>query len=141
MKYLVTTDNRGYVLNITHTGTIRDYVELDLDEYDLEKKRAYKLGKNALIFDEEEWERISTQNDYEADMKEIAELKLFLEETDFYSLRAWEEIMALTNPMTWVADVIKITVKYSKNYKSILAQRVAAWKRIDELEEKWRSNL
>ena len=58
MKYYVTTDVRGYVLNITHTGTIKDYVELNLDEYDLEKKRAYKLGKNKLIFDPDEWAKI-----------------------------------------------------------------------------------
>lgn len=139
MKYYVTVDARGYILTITHTGTVRDYVELNLDEYDLNKKRAYRLGKNALIFDADEWERISTQNEYEKDMKEIAELQAFLEETDYYSLRAWEEIMTLTNPVTWVADVIKITVKYSKNYKSILEQRVSAYQRIDELEGKWKT--
>ena len=138
MKYYITTDKRGYVLNIVHTGTFRDYVELDLDKYDLEKKRAYKLGKNDLIFDEEEWKRISAQADYDADMKEIANLQSFLEETDFYSLRAWEEIMSLTNPLTWVADVIKITIKYTANYKDILSKRVKAWKRIDELLNKWK---
>ena len=114
MKYFVSTDSRGYVLNITHTGSSRDFVELDLDEYDLSKKRAYRLGKNTLIFDADEWSRISTQSEYEADMKEIAELQSFLEETDCYSLRAWEEIMALTNPLTWVSDAIKITIKYSR---------------------------
>lgn len=138
MKYFVSTDSRGYVLTIVHTGTIKDYVELNLDEYDLEKKRAYRLGKNRLIFDEEEWERICNEEEYEADMKELAELKAYLEETDFYSLRAWEEIMALNNPITWVADVIKITIKYSKSYKVVLLKRIEAWKRIDEIEEKWK---
>lgn len=138
MKYFVSTDSRGYVLTIVHTGTIKDYVELNLDEYDLEKKRAYRLGKNRLIFDEEEWERICNEAEYEADMKELAELKAYLEETDFYSLRAWEEIMSLSNPITWVADVIKITIKYSKNYRVVLLKRIEAWKRIDEIEEKWK---
>lgn len=138
MKYFVSTDSRGYVLTIVHTGTIKDYVELNLDEYDLEKKRAYRLGKNRLIFDEEEWARICNEAEYEADMKELAELKAYLEETDFYSLRAWEEIMSLSNPITWVADVIKITIKYSKNYKVVLAERIETWKRIDEIEEKWK---
>lgn len=133
MKYFVTVDTRGYVLNITHTGTIRDYVELNLDEYDLTKKRAYKLGKNALIFDSAEWDRIVAEEQKKADEKEIASLQSFLQNTANYPMRAWEEIMALTNPITWVADVIKITVKYSKEYKKILAQRVQAWKRLDEL--------
>lgn len=133
MKYFVTVDSRGYVLSITHTGTIRDYVELDLDKYDLSKKRAYKLGRNALIFDSAEWDRIVAEEQKKADEKEIASLQSFLSETANYPMRAWEEIMALTNPITWVADVIKITVKYSREYRTILAQRVEAWKRIDEL--------
>ena len=133
MKYFVTVDARGYVLNITHTGTIKDYVELNLDEYDLTKKRAYKLGKNALIFDSAEWDRIVAEEQEKANAKEIASLQSFLRETANYPMRAWEEIMALTNPITWVADVIKITIKYSKEYKQILKQRVEAWKRLDEL--------
>lgn len=133
MKYYVVVDARGYVLNITHTGTIRDYVELNLDEYDLSKKRAYKLGKNALIFDSAEWNRIVAEEQKKADEKEIASLQSFLLETSNYPMRAWEEIMALSNPITWVADVIKITIKYSREYRTILAQRVEAWKRIDEL--------
>lgn len=133
MKYFVTVDARGYVLNITHTGTIKDYVELNLDEYDLTKKRAYKLGKNTLIFDSAEWDRIVAEEQKKADEKEIASLQSFLRETTNYPMRAWEEIMALTNPITWVADVIKITIKYSKEYKQILKQRVEAWKRLDEL--------
>lgn len=133
MKYYVVVDARGYVLNITHTGTIRDYVELNLDEYDLSKKRAYKLGKNALIFDSAEWDRIVAEEQKKADEKEIASLQSFLLETSNYPMRAWEEIMALSNPVTWVADVIKITIKYSREYRTILAQRVEAWKRIDEL--------
>lgn len=133
MRYFVTIDARGYVLNITHTGTIKDYVELNLDEYDLTKKRAYRLGKNALIFDSAEWDRIVAEEQEKANAKEIASLQSFLRETANYPMRAWEEIMALSNPITWVADVIKITVKYSKEYKQILKQRVEAWKRLDEL--------
>ena len=133
MKYFVTVDARGYVLNITHTGTIKDYVELNLDEYDLTKKRAYRLGKNALLFDSAEWDRIVAEEQEKANAKEIASLQSFLRETANYPMRAWEEIMALTNPITWVADVIKITIKYSKEYKQILKQRVEAWKRLDEL--------
>ena len=134
MKYYVVSDGRGYILSVNHTGTFKDYVELDLSQYDLTKIRAYKLGKDELIFDEEEWARIEANRQQIADKKEIASLKAFLAETANYPMRAWEEIMALTNPITWVADVIKITVKYSKEYRTILEQRVAAWKRLDELD-------
>ena len=136
MKYEVITDYQKYVQVIRHTGTIRDYVELDLDQYDLSEDRiyAYKLGKNELIWDEARYQEILEQKQKEADQKEIAELEAFLRETDEYPTRAWEEIMALTNPVTWVADVIKITVNYSKKYKTVLQQRVQAWTRLDELK-------
>ena len=133
MKYFVSVDGRGYVLSVSHTGTIRDYVELDLEQYDLSKIRAYKLGKNALIFDEEEWNRIVAEEQKKADLKEIAQLQSFLEETNDYPTRAFEEIMALSNPVTWIADVIKINIKYKKQYAEVLQQRVNAWKRLDEL--------
>ena len=140
MKYYVTTDVRGYVLNITHTGTIKDYVELNLDEYDLEKKRAYKLGKNKLIFDPDEWAKISAEKEKTADFKEVDELLSFLYETDYIISRACEEILALNNPLTWVADVIRINIKYSKQYFETLAQRVKARNRIEEIYEKWGRN-
>lgn len=140
MKYYVTVDVRGYVLNIVHTGTIRDYVELNLDDYDLTKKRAYKLGKNKLIFDQKEWERISSENEKKADFKEIDELKSFLYETDYITSRAYEEILSLTNPLTWIADVIKINIKYTREYAQTLAQRVKARNRIEEIYDKWGRN-
>jgi hypothetical protein len=140
MKYFVSTDTRGYVLNIVHTGTIKDYVELNLDEYDLTKKRAYKLGKNKLIFDEEEWNKITTEQEKEKDFKEVDELKSFLYETDYITSRAFEEILSLTNPITWVADVIKINIKYTKMYAETLTERVKARNRIEEIYDKWGRN-
>ena len=53
MKYQVICDSDGYVSIIRHTGTKKDFVELDLSQYDLSnnKLHAYMLGKNELIFD------------------------------------------------------------------------------------------
>ena len=99
------------MLSVNHTGTIKDYVELDLSQYDLEKIRAYKLGKNQLIFDQEEWDRIESEKQQIANEKEIASLQAFLLETSNYPMRAWEEVLTLTNPLTFVADVIKILAK------------------------------
>lgn len=135
MKYEVITDFQGYVQVIRHTGTIKDYVELDLSQYNLEDDRlfAYKLGKNKLIFDANKYEEIKAAKQKISDQKEIKSLKQFLTSTDYLTARAFEEIMALNNPLTWVADVIKINVKYSKMYKDVIAERIAARKRIEEL--------
>ena len=141
MRYEVITDFNKYVQIIRHTGTARDFVELDLEQYDLSEDRiyAYRLGKNELIFDESKYEEILAEKQRKADEKEVIELEEFLEKTNNYPMRAWEEIMGLTNPLTWVTDMLKITIKYSKEYKTILAERLAAWNRLDELKNKRRT--
>lgn len=134
MKYYVTTAN-GYVLTIVHTGTKKDYVELNLDDYDLSGDRlhAYKLGKNQLIFDEKEYQRILSEKQIKQNQAEITELQAKLTETDYIVSRAFEEVMSLTNPLTWVADVIKIMIKYSAKYKEVIANRKSWRERIEEL--------
>ena len=140
MKYEVITDAEGYVLAIQHTGTVRDYVELNLEEYNLKEDRiyAYKLGKNELIFDEEKYEEICKEHEKEADFKEIAELKQKLTDSDYIMARWGEEIVSLENPLTWATDVVKINIKYSKEYKDAFANRRKWRARIEELEEKWK---
>lgn len=140
MKYEVITDAEGYVLAIQHTGTVRDYVELNLEEYNLKEDRiyAYKLGKNELIFDEEKYEEICKEHEKEADFKEIAELKQKLTDSDYIIARWGEEIVSLENPLTWISDVIKINIRYTKEYKDAFANRRKWRARIEELEEKWK---
>lgn len=139
MKYEVILDLRGYVSLIRHTGTVRDYVELNLEDYDFTEDRihAYKLGKNELIFDPVRYEEIQKDKEHKADEKEISELKAYLYETDYITSRCFEEIMALDNRLTWIVDVLVITAKYSKQYREALARRVWARARIEELENKW----
>lgn len=136
MKYQVILDLQGYVSIIRHTGTVRDFVELNLEDYDLtnDKLHAYKLGKNKLIFDENRYQEILKEKQKKEDEKEISSLKSFLKETDYITARCFEEIMALDNRLTWVIDVIAITLKYRQQYKEALAKRVWARKRIEELE-------
>lgn len=135
MKYEVITNNQGYVQIIRHTGTKRDFVELDLDKYDLTEDRifAYKLGKNELIFDEKRYQEILDAKQHKADLKEIADLKEKLNGTDWIMAKWVEEILALNNPLTWVADVIKINIKYMKDYSQTIADRKAWRERIEEL--------
>lgn len=138
MKYEVILDLRGYVSLIRHTGTIKDFVELNLEDYDLTEDRihAYKLGKNELIFDENRYAEIQAEKQHKAGEKEVSELKAFLYETDYITARCFEEIMALDNRLTWIIDVLVITAKYTKQYKEVLAKRVWARARIEELENR-----
>ena len=71
-----------------------------------------------------------------ADEKEIADLEQKLNETDYIIARWGEEIVSLDNPITWIADVIKINVKYAKEYKEAFANRKVWRERIEELRRK-----
>lgn len=136
MKYQVLTDRNGYVLSIKQTGTKMDFVSLDLDKYDLSDGRifAYQLGKNTLIWDEKRWNELQAIEQQKADTKEINSLKEMLNSTDWIMAKWVEEILSLNNPLTWVADVIKINIKYLKEYKQTIADRKSWRKRIEELE-------
>lgn len=136
MKYYVTTID-GYVFTIAHTGTKKDFVELNLEDYDLSENRiyAYKLGKDELIFDPKRYEEICAVEQKKKDEKEISELQRLLNETDYIIARWGEELISLDNPLTWITDVIKVNLKYAKMYKETLINRKAWRERIEELRK------
>jgi len=136
MKYEVVTDSNGYCVYIRHTGTKRDYVELNLDDYDFTNGRmaAYKLGKNELIFDNSKWSQINKVSEEENNKREIQTLKDRLLETDYIAAKWLEEIIALDNPLTWIRDIIAINIKYSKEYRDTIRKRKTWRQRIKELE-------
>lgn len=135
MKYDVILDADKYVEIIRHTGTIRDYVELNLNDYDLSDGRihAYKLGKNCLIWDQNRWDQILADRQAAADQAEIKDLKQKLNDSDYIIDRTFEDVMALNNPLTFITDIIKIMTDYRKKYAEMLLQRKAWRKRIEEL--------
>ena len=135
MKYEVITDPQGYCQIIRHTGTFRDYVELNLDDYVFEDGRlfAYKLGKNRLIWDESKWQEILAERQEAADQQEIKTLKEKLNETDYIMARWAEDIMGLDNRLTWIVDAIAISLKYSKQYSETIRNRKRWRERIEEL--------
>ena len=134
MKYEVITDYQRYVQVIRHTGTIRDFVELDLDQYDLTEDRiyAYKLGKNELIFDEEKYKQILEEKQEEADQKEIEQLYKELQATDEEMLAFLEDMFSLKNPLTFISDLISLMKKYSM----LVVARQQIRQRIRELQYK-----
>lgn len=139
MRYSITLDNDGYVQNIYRTGNPRiDVYELNLSRYDLTGLRlhAYRVGKNRLIFDEARYNLLLESEQVKSNEKEVKTLKEKLNESDYIVARAFEEVMSLTNPLTWVADVIKIMLKYSSKYKDVIADRKNWRERIEELQNK-----
>lgn len=138
MKYFVTVDARGYVVSIVHTGTIKDFADLNLEDYDITdgRIRAYKLGKNRLIFDEQEYQNILNDRQKAQDEAEIEGLEQKLNETDYIMARYTEELLGLNNPLTWITDVIKLNVKYTKQYAEAIANRKKWRERIEELRNK-----
>lgn len=139
MRYSIAFDKDGYVQSIYVTGNPRkDVYNLDLTKYDLTglRKFAYKLKNNELVFDDDKYNSLVNEDIRKNNEKEIVTLKEKLTDSDYIVARAFEEVLALNNPLTWVADVIKISVKYSAKYKEVIANRKTWRERIEELQNK-----
>lgn len=138
MKYFVSIDKDKYVLNIQHTNSPLDYLELNLEDYDLTglRKFAYKVGKDTLIFDEDRYLQLLNEQTLKDNEKEIAELQVKLNESDYLVARTFEQVMELTNPLTFVADVLKILAQFKAKYKDVIKNRQAWRTRIEELRNK-----
>ena len=134
MKYYVTTDGSGYVLNITHTGTAKDFCELNLEEYDLtdDRKNAYKLGKNCLIFDEQRYTEIKKEKQDKEDKKEIEVLKKMLADTDWIMVKMAEDMI----PCTTFPQIRRVLSDTYAEHKETIDMRKVWRKRIEELENK-----
>lgn len=138
MRYEVITDSDGYVQVIRHTGTpSRDFVELNLADYNFDNNRmyAYKLGKDELIFDADKYEIIHEELVRKEDQKQIAILEQQLAETDYIGSKWADEVMQLTDPLTFQSDLMKINSKFETEYRDVLEQREAWRKEIEELED------
>lgn len=139
MKFQIITDQEGYCVLIRHTGTKLDFIDLNLEDYDFsnERLKAYKLDGNKLIFDESRYAQIQKSNQEKSEKTEILDLEQRLKETDYIISKWGEEIIALDNPITWISDVIKISVKFVREYKDTLERRKTWRKRIKELRDKY----
>lgn len=133
MLYTVNTDINNYVLSLSHTD--HDNIELNLEELELNYLSAYKLIDNILVLDEVKKAKLIEQEEQTAKDENIKELKSYLKDTDYITARAFEEVMALNNPLTFIADMIAILVKYSTQYKDVIAQRKIVRAEIEELEK------
>lgn len=133
MLYTVTTDDNGYILSISHTK--EDSIELDLKEMDLRYLGAYQLSKGVVTLDEAVKKELEDEMKHEADQERIEELKMFLQSTDGIMSEMIEDMLSLNNPVTFIADLIKLMADYSARYKDVIAQRKEARREIDEKEK------
>ena len=100
MKYDVVTDDEGYVVLIRHTGTPRDFVELDLSLYDFEDGRlnAHYLTKNGLlIFDRNRYASMQAAEQAKQNKEEIAVLEDRLTDTDYVCVKQIDDMIVLSS--------------------------------------------
>ncbi len=135
-KYYVQVDENGYVIAISQTGNWQlDTVELDLLDYNLTGKfiSTYRLVDGKLVQDPVKLAEVVSEQTKISNTRRIEYLKGLLSQTDYITSKWAEEIMSLDNRLTWLVDAIAISVKYMKEYKEILQQRIAWRKEIEDL--------
>lgn len=132
-KYTLTLDKNNFILSIAHTEN--DNIELDISKINLRYLGAYQLIDGDIVLNEERKAEIIDEEE-EADKQiEITELKEYLISTSDVANDFVEQLFSLTNPLTFVSDLISLMSLYKNTYKSILEQRKQARERIKELEK------
>lgn len=132
MLYTVNLDEDRYILSISHTKN--DNVDIDISLLDFRYLNAYRLINSEIILDEIKKAELIAEEVQKNAEEEIRKLKQKLNETDYIFAQELEEISSLSNPVTLIADFIKILVSYSSKYKDVISNRKAWRDRIKELE-------
>lgn len=128
MRANLTLDQNNYILTLKKA--IDGEYEVP-DDIDLNFLNCYYLSEGKFLFDEEKYKQVKEKD---GNRNEIESLQKQLNATDYILAKYCEEILALNNPLTWIADVIKVNLKYISQYSDIIKQR-AEWRaRIKELE-------
>ena len=79
---------------------------------------------------------MSSSSTIKDNQKEINELQQKLNESDYLVARTFEQVMELTNPLTFIADVLKILAQFKAKYRDTIKNRQAWRTRIEELRNK-----
>ena len=129
MRANITFDVNGYAINFAQA--LDGQYELPLT-FDIDFLRCYHLVDNELTLDEE---KKASALEEEEKQVEISDLQSKLNGTDYIIARTFEEIMALDNPLTFIADFIKILKSFKSKYAEQLKNRKAWRERIEELQD------
>lgn len=127
MRANVLFDDDDYIICFKQASD-GDY---ELPDMNLGCINCYHLVDGEIVLDQEKADSVLTENN---NRNEIQILQKKLNNTDYIVARAFEEVLSLNNPLTFVADIIKIMVKYSAEYKTQLVERKTWRARIEELQ-------
>ena len=127
--FTINLDKDNYILSISHTQN--DNVEIDLSTLDLRYLNAYKYENSKVILDEKKKAELIAEEESREKADEITELKEQLQGTDEDILAMLEDIGSLTNPLTFVTDLIALVKKYA----TLIAERKNIREQIKELED------
>ena len=133
MLYTINTDKNNFVLSISHTDN--DNIDIDIEAIELEYLNAYELAGNKLIMNQDRKNEIEQERQQKAKETEIESLKRSLSETDYIVDEAFENVLTLDNPVTFISDFIKILVQYNSKYATVIANRKIWRDRIEELSK------
>ena len=133
MLYTVNIDQNNFILSVAHTS--KDSIDLDLEKMDLKYLNAYQLIGGKAILNEDRKAEIDAEEQTRAKQTEIESLKRSLEESDYIISEAFENVLALDNPVTFISDIIKILVQYNSKYATLIANRKIWRDRIEELSK------
>ena len=116
----------GYVSDndFNFTGQLADYPDIT--------EGWCKLVDGIIVIDENKKADIIEERNKEAEIKILKEK---LTDTDYIITKMSEDLLSLDNPLTFVADFIKVLTKFSSDYASTISDRKAWRDRIEELSK------
>lgn len=133
MLFTVNLDEDNFILSLAHTNN--DNVEIDVEDIDMQYLNAYQLINGIVTLNAEKKAELVEAEEQEAKDEEIAELEKNLNDTDYIMARMLEEIMGLSNPLTFITDMLLIFANYATKYREALANRKTWRARIEELRK------
>lgn len=127
--YRVELDKNNYLIGFYQDDEGK--YDFDPSKMNLDYKTCYKLVDGEFVFDEEKKQAIDEEVEK---AYEISGLKEYLISTSDVANDFVEQLFSLTNPLTFVSDLISLMSTYKNTYKTILAERKKARDRLKELE-------
>ena len=117
MKCKVFTDKDGYITGYYQSD---EGIDIEITNQFLNFMNCYKLNDNKIILDNEKYEVTVASEEKE---KRINEILKELEQTDYVQDEFINSLLGLTNPVTFITDLIALISNVMKDYPSIINER------------------
>lgn len=128
MKINFIIDTDSYVVSFWYSSSGL-YDDKILENVELDYIDCYQLIGNKLIINSEKYVLEKAKREHE---EHISELKQYLKDTDYIMAETFEKVMGLNNPVTFIADIIKILVEFKNKYADVIAQREEAREELEK---------